>query len=352
MTIFAGGDLWVSWMKGPLRHLGLLASLALAFALTGCGKAAELPQGFLDPKGPVAKAQSEIFVLSMWIAIVIGTVVTALLLFFIWKFRARSGQKGNPAQIHGNSTLEVAWTMIPIVILIIVGVPTVRTAFSFNAPPTPAALTVKATGNQWWFGFEYPDQKIVTANELYIPAGQPVLVQLESRDVIHSFWVPKLAGKMDMIPNRVNTFWIQADEPGFFYGQCAEFCGAAHAKMRFRVHAVTQAEFDAWVKERQAGAKVPTEAQARRGQEVFMGNICISCHAIDGTKAQGNVGPNLSNVGGRSTIAAGVLENTEQNLKAWIKAPHEIKPGVKMPGFAQLTDADLDALVAYLRSLK
>jgi len=342
----------VSWIHRPLRHLSLLAGLALAFALTGCGKASELPQGFLDTKGPVAQAQSGLFVLTMWIAIGIGTVVTLLLLFIVWKFRARPGQKDIPEQVHGNSTLEIAWTLIPVVILIIVGIPTVRIAFGYSAPPTPAALTVRAVGHQWWFEFEYPKEKFVTANELYIPAGQPILIQLESQDVIHSFWVPKLAGKMDMIPNRVNTFWIQADEPGYFYGQCAEFCGAAHAKMRFRVHALSQPDYDAWVLERQAGAKEPTTDLARHGKEVFMGNICISCHAIDGTKAQGTVGPNLSNYGARSTLAAGVLENTEENLKAWIKAPHEIKPGVKMPGFAQLSDADLDAMVAYLQSLK
>jgi cytochrome c oxidase subunit 2 len=332
---------------------------ALLFALTGgllagCSTSA-LPQTPLDPRGPVAQTQTSLLMYTLYFAIGIGLFVTAALLFVVFKFRARPGQSAVPKQIHGNHTLEIVWTVIPILILVSVAFPTVEAAFSTATPPD-GAMTIKAYGNQWWFAFEYPDQGFVTANELRIPVGKPVKVLITSRDVIHSFWIPKLAGKMDMIPNRTNTMWLQADEPGLYYGQCAEFCGDSHAKMRFRVLAMEEKEYTAWVAQRKAMMAGPQnlDAVAAKGKEIFesKGN-CWACHSVDGTKAKAVVGPNLTDVGQRHTIAAGIMDNTYENLKAWISDPKQFKPGTIMPAHKTLLNEDeLDAVVKYLQSLK
>ncbi len=348
----------MGWFHRRRRRFSLTLLLTVGAILGGC--ASNLKQTPFDPHGPVARAQLDLLNLSLYFAIGIGAIVSALLLFIVLRYRQRPGTntKVVPPQIHGNTKLEIIWTIIPIVILAIVGVPTVQAAFKIAAPSAPAALTVKAIGHQWWFEFQYPDQKFVTANELYIPVGKPVVVKIESNDVIHSFWVPKLAGKTDMIPNRTNQAWLQADEEGSYYGQCAEFCGPSHARMGFRVIAVSQEKFDAWVRERQAGAKQPTSELAVAGKALFEGKeankaVCFSCHAIDGSaKSVGKVGPNLSNVGSRATIAAGVLDNTEENLRKWIRDPQSVKPGAKMVAHPKLTDNDLLAITTYLQSLK
>jgi len=331
---------------------GGAAMLLTAALLSGCSA---LPQTPLDPKGPVARTQTGLLLFTLYIALGIGISVTAVLLYVVFRFRARPGQAGVPRQIRGNHVLEVIWTVIPILILVSVAFPTVEAAFSTSLPPE-GALTVRAVGNRWWFAFEYPELGIVTANELRIPVGKPVRLELTSNDVIHSFWVPKLAGKTDMIPGRVNVAWIQADEPDLYYGQCAEYCGDSHAKMRFMVRALPPEEFEEWVRERQAMAQGPRElsAVAARGRELFESNVgnCFACHAVDGTKAQGAVGPNLTDVGQRATIAAGTLENNHENLKAWIRNPADFKPGASMPAHTRLSEEELDAIVQYLMSLK
>lgn len=298
--------------------------------------------------------QNGLLYTSLWFAAAIGAVVSIILILIVLKFRAKPGsEKTVPEQVHGNTKLEIAWTIIPIVILIILAVPTVRTAFSTAVPAGGTAMTVRAIGNQWWFAFEYPDHKNFTvANEMVIPVDTPVKLEIQSVDVIHSFWIPKLAGKTDMIPNRVNTMWVQSDETGTFSGQCAEFCGTQHAKMRFTVKVVSKEEFAAWANKRQVAPAEPTEALAKQGKEIFLKQTCIGCHAIAGTTAQGKVGPNLTNLGERPTLAAGIVENTTENLKAWIKNPQDIKQGVKMPAHPQLKDDELNAIVAYLQSLK
>ncbi|WP_374712582.1 cytochrome c oxidase subunit II [Symbiobacterium terraclitae] len=322
--------------------------------LAGCST---LPQTPLDPKGPVAQTQTGLLLYTLYVAVGIGVGVTAALLYVVFRFRARPGQVGVPLQIRGNHTLEIIWTIIPILILISVAFPTVEAAISTSAPPS-GALTVRATGYRWWFAFEYPELGIVTANELRIPAGRPVRLEITSNDVIHSFWVPKLAGKTDMIPGRINVTWMQADEPDVYLGQCAEFCGDSHANMRFRVVAMSQADFDAWVTHRQAMKQGPGQLAeaAAAGKALFEspapGGNCLSCHTVDGTPAQGKVGPNLTDVGQRSTIAAGILENDYESLKAWVKNPTDFKPGTTMPSHARLSEKDLDAIVQYLQSLK
>lgn len=294
--------------------------------------------------------------LTLWFAVAIGAVVTVALLYVVFRFRAKGDEKHVPEQIQGNHTLEVIWTVIPILILAIVAVPTVKTAFSTQAPEAgDNVIVVKAVGHQWWFEFQYPGDKVTTANEMYIPTGKQVRLYLHSNDVIHSFWVPRLAGKVDMIPGRENVMLLEASEEGVFFGQCAEFCGSSHARMRFRVVAVSPEKYDEWIKTRQAGVAEPTDAKAVAGKAVFEGKAnCWACHSIDGSqKAKGTAGPNLSNIGARTTIAAGVLENTDEHLRQWIRNPQAIKPDAKMPphGTGQISDEEMDALIAYLRSL-
>lgn len=342
-------------IRRPVRvaALGLLA--AAGTVLTGCAK--ELPQSPFDTAGDIARMQTDLLKLSLWFAIGIGVFVTAALLFVVWRFRDQGDEKAVPKQVHGSTFLEITWTIIPIVILAIVGVPTVRTAFATRATLNPNDLQVKAIGHQWWWEFQYPQLGITTANELYIPVGKDVQITLESADVIHSFWVPKLAGKMDVIPGRVNQMQFNARRAEEFFGQCAEFCGTSHANMKFRVQAVDQAKFDTWVADRKAGAKQPADEVALAGMELFMGKTpskanCIVCHTIDGTKAQAKVGPNLSNVGARTMIGAGLIENTEEHLKQWIRDPQSIKPGAKMVPHPNLSEQELEAIAAYLRTLK
>ncbi|MEK7778125.1 MAG: cytochrome c oxidase subunit II, partial [Chloroflexota bacterium] len=218
-------------------------------------------------------------------------------------------------------------------------------------PPSAPGVEVRVVAHQWWWEFKYPDLGVVTANEMYIPVGKVVNLTLESQDVIHSFWVPNLAGKMDMIPNRINSMWLQADEAKTYQGQCAEFCGIAHAHMRFLVIAVTQPEFDAWVQ----GQKSPPalSGEAERGAALFDQRGCASCHLIKGTAAKGQFGPNLTLFGSHTSVAAGTLENDAEgkNLARWLHDPQLVKPGTKMPNM-KLGDEDIAALVAYLKSLK
>jgi cytochrome c oxidase subunit 2 len=359
--------------------LGLLASLSVL--LTGC--ATSLKQNPLDPKGPVAEMQTGLLMTSLYVAAGIGTVVTLLLVIVVLRFRAKPGQTEVPKQIHGSTQLEILWTAIPIAILIAIAIPTVKTAFATMGRAENPDLTVKVVGHQWWFEFQYPDKKVTTANELVIPVGKKVEFELISDDVIHSFWVPQLAGKTDIIPNRLNHMWFQANEVGLYYGQCAEYCGDSHAKMRFRVRVVSEQEYTAWMEARlaqQKGLPESTDPDIAAGRALFEGKVsvgtnkttgkpipkvnCASCHAIDGTTAQGKTAPNLSNIGGRHTVAAGILENygtdgqidpklQAENLKKWIRDPAQFKPGTVMPSHpeSKLTDTELDQIVKYLQSL-
>jgi cytochrome c oxidase subunit 2 len=310
----------------------------------------------------------------------------------VLRFRAKPGQTEVPKQIHGSTKLEILWTAIPIAILISVAIPTVKTAFATMGRAENPDMTIRVVGHQWWWEFQYPDQKVTTANELIIPVGKKVDIELISDDVIHSFWVPKLAGKTDVIPNRLNHMWFQANETGLYYGQCAEFCGDSHAKMRFRVKVVSNEEYTAWVDTRlaqQKGLPESQDADIAAGRALFEGKTtigvsrvtgkpipkvnCASCHSIDGTTAQGKTAPNLSNIGARHTVGAGILENyignapsdlagagpavdtnlQAENLKKWIRNPAEFKPGSIMPahGEEKLTDKELGQVVKFLQSL-
>jgi cytochrome c oxidase subunit II len=239
--------------------------------------------------------------------------------------------------------------LLPIVVVTPLYLLSLKTSASLSTPQE--GLTIRVVGHMWWWEVRYPEQGLVTANEIHIPAGQPVRLELASADVIHSFWVPRLNGKRDLIPGVENVFWIQADEPGVFRGQCGEYCGTQHANMAFHVIALPPDEFDAWLAERSRNSPRPAVTHQPRGLKVFMSAGCAQCHAVGGTPATGNVGPDLSHVGSRQTIAAAMLPNTRGNLMGWIADPQAIKPGAKMPRTYLAAD-DLLALVEYLEGLK
>lgn len=330
------------------RLAWLLLGLILVGGCTPMG-----PQSTLDPHGPVARMQLDVFMITVWVCVGAFLATSGLLVCAIWRFRARPGNTEAPlARSHGNPAIEFSLIGIMALLLLLIAIPNLRALFAASTPPPGAdVLRLEITGKQWWWKFAYPGLGIETANELHIPAGRVVQAQLRSEDVIHSFWVPKLAGKMDVIPNKVNRMWFSADEPGTYFGQCAEFCGVSHANMRFRVVVHPAAEFDAWVRAQQQPAQPMADNKALEGAQVFRQKGCMACHAIAGTPARGEVGPNLTHVGSRHTLAAGLLENSPRNLARWLRNPQDVKPGSRMPNLG-LSNAEITALVAYLQDLK
>ena len=276
-------------------------------------------------------------------------VVEGALVYILIRYRRRRGD-GLPAQTHGHTGLEIAWSIAPAILIVVVAVITVPAIFQDAQASKYGDLKVQATGHQWWFEFVYPDLGVVTANELHLPVDKSTEIQLQSEDVLHSFWVPRLRGKLDMVPGRTNKFVIRPEVPGTFRGQCAEFCGTAHALMKFTVVVESQADFDVWVKNQLADRTTPASKQARTGESLLASGGCVACHTIRGTDAQGKIGPDLTHVGGRSHIAAGTLPNTADGLRQWLQNPQKVKPGNRMV-IPTLTDDDIDAYVAYLQGL-
>jgi len=286
-------------------------------------------------------------------------VVAAALVIILIRFRARPDDTGIPPQIEGNTLLEFVWTVVPIILLVILAVPTVRDAYALaQVPQGSHVLEVRVTGHQWWWEFQYPQLGITTADELHIPVGEKVSLQLTSADVIHAFWVPRLGGKVNAIPGQVTTMWLQADQPGTYPGQCAEFCGLSHAEMRFVVVAQSPSDFRQWVQEMKDNAPAvhPATAAAQAGMQLFLTKGCAACHTIDGTTYQGTVGPNLTGLGLRQVIAAGDLTNTPANLARWIADAPAVIPGIIMPDFStgpdRLTSTQVQDLVSYLEGLR
>jgi cytochrome c oxidase subunit II len=335
--------------------------LVLGLILSGCG---EPFLSALKPAGEVAQTQYDLMVLST--SIMVGVILIVVILFLIVIFKFRRKDNKIPKQVEGSHKLEIIWTVIPILLLVILAVPTV--AATFNLSETSEidkkdsdALVVNVRANLYWWEFEYPDEKIVTSQELVVPTDEKVYFTLKASDVKHAFWIPSVGGKMDTNTENVNKFWLEFDsdkaaEAGdIFYGKCTELCGPSHALMDFKVKAVSRSEFDGWVKDMQ-DIKEPekaTTASAQQGQEVF-NKSCIGCHAVtpaNTTPEAARMAPNLSNFGERTTIA-GVLEHNEENLKNWIKDPEQYKPGNKMTGAYQLTDQEINAVSEYLMTLK
>lgn len=409
VPLFTGG--WLNWLSGP--------------------------QSTFDTQGPVARTQLNVFYTTVWVTGITFVIVASIMAYAMFRFRARKSDDANakmPDQGHGNPLIEVSLIGLSILALVFIAVPTLKAIwFTYDVPAEEQAnaYEVNATGLQWWFRFEYPKEQIdgagmlTTANELVIPAGRPVRVNLRTVDVIHSFWVPKLAGKVDMMPNRGNHLWLQADEPGYFWGQCAEYCGESHAVMRFRVIALAEPEFAAWVAHQKTAARVvaadaPAAAPAApyaytspgrnapgysaafdanpfaawkaqqainagenpeliaQGRKIFQQKGCVMCHMVRGHEGSGVTAPDLTHIGARTTIAAGLLENNQVNLHHWVMHPEEVKPGNKMymgvptgggnvmPGYLSVdretgatighniavSDDEARGLVAYLHSLK
>src|SRR5271168_5314198 len=315
----------------------------------------QIPSIF-DPHSTPAKWIDHLSFFVLSVTGLIFVVVFGLLSYVVVKYRKRQGDDGRePAQVYGSTQIELAWTIIPILIVVVLFLATARVIHSVQDAPKPeAALEVVAIGHQFWWEFRYPRLGVVTANELHIPVSEaahptPTFLTLLSADTDHSFWVPQLAGKTDLIPNRVNHMWMDPYQTGIFLGQCAQYCGTQHAKMLLRVYVDSPGDFATWVHGQQQPAVL--DANVTAGRRVFETTACINCHAIAGTVANGRFGPDLTHLMSRQTIASGAAGNTKANLRLWIQKPEAIKPGSLMPAM-QLSNANLDALVDYLQTLR
>ena len=419
------------------RGAGAAALTVALLALAGCS--ADYPNSVFHSRTEFNRDIDALFQLIIKLGVVVFILVFALLLVTMWKYRTRPGQR-EPEHVHGNTTLEILWTIIPALVLLWIAVPTVKTIFKTQAPAPAGALQVQVIGHQWWWEFKYPELGITTANELYLPKGRTVNFELRTFDVIHSFWIPALGGKRDLVTNRTNHIWFTPDSTTerAFNGVCVEYCGASHANMRFRAFVVEPSEFDSWAAHQkttavftlpkpdttrpaaagtrpgatrqtaanapvtsapvavtQTGYSFPTadmpknvaayspipagltiddavlaQGDAARGADLLhnkVGGGCIGCHAIGGTNFASPVGPNLTHIGSRNTIGAGLFPNDPKHLALWIKNARRMKAGVIMPTIgageidpvtkkpavgATLTDAQIADVVAYLRSLK
>jgi cytochrome c oxidase subunit II len=308
---------------------------------------------------PVSTPASEIDTVAFFviaITAVIFLIVAGLLAYSVIRFRARPGDDDRePPQVYGSNPIEFAWTTVPVIIVFVLILVTARTIYVVQAAPRPpGALSVHVIAHQWWWEFRYPDLGIVTANELHVPLSDPhhptpTFLDLESADVAHSFWVPRLAGKTDVIPNKKNSMWIDPQVAGTYLGQCGEYCGTEHAMMLLRVIVEPRPDFDHWAS---AQKKPPVvDASTSHGREIFASTACVNCHAIAGTAADGRFGPDLTHLMTRETIGAGVAMNTPAHLKIWVNDPSQMKPGALMPAM-NLDAKDLDDLVAYLATLR
>ena len=351
---------------GPVKtaRLPRIALLAAVFALVGTGCVAkDAPLDWLRPAGPIAREIGDLWTLTFYLAVAVFFLVEGAIVYAIFRFRRRPGDNDPPVQTHGNTRLEIAWTILPALVLAVLAVPTLSLIWELAAEPQhhdqstgdrgPVRITV--TGSQWWWRYEYTDEKVVTANELHIPVNRPVRIALESADIIHSFWIPALAGKQDTVPGRTNYLTIEADRPGEFAGTCVEYCGLSHANMRLKVFAHERADYMRWLDEQRADAASPAGGLAARGERIFMGQQCVTCHTIRGTKAEGTTGPDLTHFASRTTFAGSIFESNERNLRRWIADAPAEKPGSKMPSGVNdmgLSDEDITALVAYLQSLR
>ncbi len=362
----------------PRRVLRIALLALMGALLAAC--VPDAPQDALDPAGPIARQQDGLWNLVFPIAVGAFVLVQGALLIAVWRFRQRPDDDDTelPKQVAGSTKLEILWTLIPAVILAGIAVPTVAAIFELAQEPEDA-MQVRVVAKQYWWEFEYLDEGkegVVTSGQLHIPTDTPVYLTMESLSaqipdpggiepkegqvasgVIHSFWVPRLAGKQDVMPGGVENLTIQADEPGRYEGQCAEFCGLSHSRMRFQVIAQDEAEFNDWIAE-QSETQDPgdREGLAAEGEELFDTTTCIECHAIrgyetpEGREADIRIGPDLTHFATRDTLAGGIVENNAENLEEWLRDPQAMKAGAQMPNLG-LSDDEIEALVAYLQSL-
>jgi len=308
---------------------------------------------------PASTPADTISTLSFLVLAVTGAIFVTVFCLLLWalvKYRERaSSGPGEPAQVYGSTQVELAWTVIPVLIVLVLFLATVRAIASIqNATPPPGAVKVSVIGHQYWWEYHYGQSKVVTANELHVPVSDPAhptptFLTLLSADTDHSFWVPRLAGKTDLIPNHPNSMWIDPHETGLYLGQCSQYCGVQHAKMLLRVYVQTREQFDEWL-EQQSRPAVTSDAVID-GRRTFESTACVNCHAVSGTRAAGKFGPDLTHLMSRDTIGAGIAINTHANLRRWIQDPSAFKPGCLMPAMG-LNDSQLDAITAYMETLR
>lgn len=369
--------------------VAMVVALAVGL-LTGC--AGEYPMTTFAPVTEFGVRLNDLLGLIFWLTMAILVIVLGVLTYVIVRYRERPGGPP-PKKVYGNNVAEILWTLGPAVIVAIIIVPTVQIIFETYQPPEGEGepLVVDVIGHQWWWEYQYEDLEVITANQLHVPVGRPIELRLWTADVLHSWWVPRIGGKRDTWPRSTvdeerGTNWhvlrFVVDEPGEYLGQCAEYCGTAHALMGTNVVAHEPAQFEAWVERFKApgmpgvepaavepaseivemtGDTVLAQEMVERGEEIFLSSTCVACHTVDGTTARGRVGPSLTGLGSRWTIGAGMLPATHENVVQWIRNPQGIKPGAKMPGTdapaggfppTGLTEEEVSAVAAYLLSLK
>ena len=332
-----------------LRGVGAAAALGLAALLiAACGTT---PQTIVEPTTEAARASHSLLLLVFWAGLAVFVIVEGVLLYTLVRFRRRRGDT-LPPQTQGHLGLEIGWTIAPTVLIVIVAALTVPVIFANAQEPEGDAIAVRAIGHQWWFEFTYPELGVVTANELHLPVGRPAAIAVESVDVLHSFWVPALRGKIDMVPGRTSLIRIVPEVTGTFPGQCAEFCGTAHALMRFTVVVDEPNAFDEWVTRQLADRTPPTSELAHAGEALLGPAGCVACHTIRGVSDIGIIGPDLTHVGSRGHIAANIMDMSRPNLEKWLRDPTGMKPGNFMKLPRPLTEDEIGALVEYLSGLK
>ena len=334
------------WIPTLIGALGFLPRKAAAQAES----ASETPWFF----SPVAEPAGAILDFGLLITLICAGIfftVSTALAYTLIRYRERPGDEGHePAQVYGSEQLELAWTITPVLIVIVLSLITAGRIFVLQKDePPPNSLSIRVVGHQWWWEFQYKDYDFITANELHLPVSKTAFLDLESQDVIHSFWVPQLSGKTDLIPNRVNHMWIEPKQTGLFVGQCAEYCGTQHAHMLLRVFVHSDEDFQAWVAEQQKDAE--QVASARIGEETFVTTACVNCHTVRGVTEIGQFGPDLTHLMSRTTIGAGAAPNDKENLVAWITNPDHFKPGARMPAM-KLDAEQINHVADYLMTLK
>jgi len=326
-----------------VEHSSFAAVFALASPLS--------PTTIFSPASTPAQTIFDLSQLVLAIAAIIFVIVAGLLAYSVVKFRKKCDDDDRePAQVYGSKQVELAWTITPVIIVMVLFLATARAVFGVQGVQQPKdALEVTVIGHQFWWEFRYPGRNIVTANELHVPVGEKTFLTLLSADTDHSFWVPRLAGKTDLVPNHPNKMWIEPHETGLFLGQCAQYCGTQHALMLLRVYVDSRPDFDRWVQAQAAVARA--DEASSEGRKIFERTACINCHTVAGTVASGRFGPDLTHLMSRETLGSGVAPNTPENLRLWIQRPDTFKPGALMPPMG-LTDKELEAVSAYMASLR
>ena len=345
-------------LKTFLPRACSFAALQVIVSATAFAAAQSSPLSPTNIFAPASTPAHSIFRISAFVLEITGAifaVVFSLLAYAVIKFRERKGDSEfEPPQVYGSNQMEVAWTILPVLIVTVLFLSTAEVIHRVqDAPQPPTAIQVTVIGHQFWWEYRYPQYNVVVANELHVPVSDPnnptpTYLALRSDDVDHSFWVPRLAGKTDLIPNHPNSMWIDPNEAGLFFGQCAQFCGTQHAKMLLRVYSESRADFDRWIHAQQQSAV--SDPAGAAGSALFVAKTCFVCHTVRGTIATGTAGPDLTHLMSRDTIAAGVLPNNPEKLRAWIRNPEAIKSGSKMP-VIPMTDDESNQIVAYLQTL-